>query len=209
MPSHGPPGDRHGTGGGGSAGFGGGLFEGFLEQLIPAISSGLYQANIGTQPIRDYFDPVLGLVEREQRQEFGRLLTNYVNPSGASTRKIALGEQYDLQLQRSIDRHEGAFTNIASAFGNVPIAMADILGSIFTKGPELKNPNPGNAQNYDPGRAFSLISQIGTPVEKKRGTGSGTPITPELQARIDKFRRLRQKQIPEGFQGGVLPGFRP
>ncbi len=145
MPQHGPPGDPHKTGGG--------LFGGFLEQLIPAMASGIRQWNIGTEPIRDYFDPVTGLGDPARRKEIASALTG-----GQTTRQVLLGELGDLKFQQGIDQTLDTAGGIASFVGNLE---PDILGYLFQKpyptGPEwrrrreqrqkqpaLPNYNPGN-----------------------------------------------------------------
>ena len=54
MPTHGPPGDPHGTRQGDP-------FGDLLNGLVPAIGSAISGFNTATQPIRNFFNPVLGL----------------------------------------------------------------------------------------------------------------------------------------------------
>ena len=54
MPTHGPPGDPHGTRQGDP-------FGDLLNGLVPAIGSAISGFNTATQPIRNFFDPVRGL----------------------------------------------------------------------------------------------------------------------------------------------------
>ena len=66
MPSHGPPGDPHGTGQAGP-------FGNLLRQLAPTIGSAIGGFNTATQPIRDNFNRALGLVSENTTEILGGL----------------------------------------------------------------------------------------------------------------------------------------
>ena len=132
-----------------------GIFDNFLEQLIPAMGSGIRQWNIGTEPIRDYFDPVLELGSPERRKQIVSALTG-----GQTARQVLLGELGDLKFQQGIDQTLDAAGGIASFVGDI---QPDILSYLFQKpyptGEEWKRRNqPGREReptipNYTPGQA--------------------------------------------------------
>ena len=134
-----------------------GIFDNFLEQLIPAMGSGIRQWNIGTEPIRDYFDPVLGLVgDPERRKQIVSALTG-----GQTARQVLLGELGDLKFQQGIDQTLDAAGGIASFVGDI---QPDILSYLFQKPyptprewenrrRNRKEKRPPTIPNYDPGQA--------------------------------------------------------
>ncbi|KKN64500.1 hypothetical protein LCGC14_0491130 [marine sediment metagenome] len=146
-----------------------GIFDNFLEQLIPAMGSGIRQWNIGTEPIRDYFNPVLGLGDPERHKQLVSALTG-----GQTARQVLLGELGDLKFQQGIDQALDAAGGIASFVGDI---QPDILSYLFQKpypsegefrerqGPGLGQarnrrgrrkkgtPPPSTIPNYTPGRA--------------------------------------------------------
>ncbi len=138
-----------------------GIFDNFLEQLIPAMGSGIRQWNIGTEPIRDYFDPVLGLGDPERRKQIVSALTG-----GQTARQVLLGELGDLKFQQGIDRSRDTAGSIASFVGDI---QPDILDYLFQKpypteeewdrrrrnrrNRKKGTPPPETIPNYDPGQA--------------------------------------------------------
>lgn len=130
-----------------------GIFDNFLEQLIPAMGSAIRQWNIGTEPIRDYFDPVLGLGDPARRKQLMSALTG-----GQTGRQVLLGELGDLKFQQGIDRGLGTAGSIASFVGNIE---PDILSYLFQKPypteDEWKRRHEQKRKqtipNYTPGRA--------------------------------------------------------
>ena len=91
MPIHGPRGDPHKTGGGGSGGFGGETvspFGSFMDLLLPAIGSALNQVAFHGETLqgvaRDYFSPVFGPGAPERYlRDIGRGVGTRLNQAGA------------------------------------------------------------------------------------------------------------------------------
>ncbi len=55
-----------------------------------------------------------------------------------SARQAILGQRGDLNVQRGIDRFQRGGQGIASAFGNIPVEMGNILQSLFGQGPGVR-----------------------------------------------------------------------
>ncbi len=184
MPIHGPPGDRHGTGGGGGAGFGGGTtgpFSGFLDLLLPAISSAsqqlafhaetLGQTKLG-RTISDYYSPVLGPGAPERFQQTGRNLgtiagrafDNFI-PEDFSL----IGTANELLLRDAAKPAQNFFAHLGSVSQNVAGYPNSLLQQLFT-----------------PQRQF----------EKKRRVQGAPPVFDRLQQQVDQGR-LERQPIPQ------------
>ena len=136
-------------------------FSDFLNLLIPAIGSGIKQANIGTEPIREYFSPVLGLGEPG---EFKRLVDNLGTavrgavpelpklPQNFTPRKAVLGELRDLQLANFLERQKRTANALVNPYQQTPQVMTDLLRQITDIGGATTKPAPS--------RNFQVFRQL-------------------------------------------------
>jgi hypothetical protein len=137
-------------------------FGALFEQLIPAIGSAIYQWNIGTEPIREYYDPVLGLGEPEQfKQLVGNLraavrgavsdlpdLPKIPNVTGNYTpRQVLLGERGDLAVANFLQHNvEQPAQQIGSFLGNIDFGK-QWIEQLFRPSGDRKGPFPGSKED--------------------------------------------------------------
>ena len=152
--------------GGGAAGFGGQAanpFSNFIDLLLPAIQSGLKQWNIGTEPIREYFNPVYGLGQRalNTQRQIGTLLGQEIRQQGQTFSDVMAHGRPDRRQW-----FENLLTTAGNAWGNFAgTTPPPILGpkqrmpgpnipfEILPNQPYQSEPAPPVMPNYSPGQA--------------------------------------------------------
>lgn len=140
----------------------GDVFGGLLRMLLPAIGTGLANFNKTTQPIRDYYNPILGPGQNLRRQVAGINLPslsrqNFI-PPGQTVRQTLLGERGDLAVADFLeDRVEKPLTRFGSYMGdiwlNTKMLETGLPGYLLPRESAPKMPN------YNPVRAFRVPEQ--------------------------------------------------
>lgn len=180
MPTHGPPGDPHKTGGG-SAGFGGDSvspFGSFMDLLIPAIGSALNQVAFHGETLqgvaRDYFSPVFGPGApdrfRQASRDYGKLFNQtFLEPAGnfIADDFSLIGQPNELLLQ-DVGRQARTGVNFLVNSAKQAVDFARTFPEFLlprsssvpregrypkrrrTPRPPIANPTPGRAGNFRP-----------------------------------------------------------
>jgi len=166
MPFHGPPGDPHNQQGQGPD-----PLAGLLDMILPAIGSAIYAWNYNTQPIRDYYNPVLGVARdvatpgSRSRQTLGRAAEGFSRDAGSFVRQLGdLGQRATTGFQSAVT------TAFDTAQGRMPYLIPEALRPRFNPvGSPQTRQQPFAQEREGLARAGESIRQTGRTVSSYLG----------------------------------------